>query len=196
MPVKKSKQSPVTMKHGFLFFLFLLSIALFSGCGVKERESLAEQIISLQEGQETDLEGTDVSLKIESVWTGEEVEPENPGGYFYYYNDVEDYHYHVVQGKLINSSAQQLQADMFGASAWRGSEELDTKVVIESSDKSTFLGDDEPTVGEEPGIYIITLVKDGDEEPDTIGFYYNSGLSEKEDDQLWDREIRIEPSYF
>lgn len=179
-----------------LLLILLLPVVFFPGCGAKEREPAAEQIISLQEGEEIRLEGTEVSLKIESIWTGEEVEPEDPSGYYYYYNDVEDYHYHVVQGKLINPSAQQVQADLFGASAWQGSKELDAKVVLESSDKSTFLGADEPTVGEEPGIYIITLVKDGDEEPDMVEFYYNEGLSEKDGDELWGRGIRIDPAYF
>lgn len=196
MPVKMSKQSPMTMKHGFLFFLLLLSIVLLPGCGAKGRESVAEQIVSLQGGEEIRLEGTEISLKIEGIWTREEVEPECPSGYYYYYNDVEDYHYHVVQGKLTNPASQQVQADMFGASAWQGLKEMDTKVVLESSDKSTFLGDDESTVGDEPGVYIITLVKDGDEEPDTVEFYYNDGLSEKDGDELWDRGIRIDPSYF
>lgn len=193
MPENIRRQHRRMAGSALLLLGLLLPAFLLPGCGAKEREPAAEQIISIQEGEEIPLEGTEISLKIESTWTGEEVEPENPSGYYYYYNDVEDYHYHVVRGKLINPASQQVQADMFGASAWQGSKELDTKIVLESSDKSTFLGADEPTVGEEPGIYIITLVKDGDEEPDTAEFYYNDGLSEKDGDELWDRGIRIDP---
>lgn len=44
----------------------------------------AEQLIFLPKGEETRLEGTEVSLKIESVWMGEEVEPDTVE---FYYNE-------------------------------------------------------------------------------------------------------------
>lgn len=187
MPEKTGRSGRRAAGAGFM--LLLLTSALLPGCGTQEREAEAEQIISLQEGKETTLEGTEVSLKIESAWTAEEVEPENPSGYFYYYNDEEDSHYYVVKAKLTNPVPQQIQADMFGSSAWRGSEKLDTKLALESSDQSTFLEDDQPSVGSELGVYIITIVKDGEDEPDTVEFYYNEGLIQKEEGTLWEYGI-------
>ena len=58
------------------------------------------------------------------------------------------------------------------------------------------LREGEETVGEEPTHHLQGLVEDGKDAPDTVELYYNNGLAEKKEDELWDRGVRIDLSYF
>ena len=171
--------------------LLCLCTIFIGGCADKE-EKVKETVPAPKDGT-CAIEGTEVTLELEKAWDAQEVKPENPAGYFYYYEDKEGYHYHVVYGKLLNPSHTTLCAADFGAASWNGGSEYESKVLLENSTKSTFMESDEETVGEAVGIYIITMVKDEKEAPDKVELYYNPGLSEKEEDKLWEKGITIQP---
>ena len=69
-------------------------------------------------------------------------------------------------------------------------------MVLEASSGGMFLREDEGTGGEEATLHLLVLVEDGKDAPDTMELYYNDGLAEKKEDELWDRGVRIDLSYF
>lgn len=176
--------------------LCMTIIAFTAGCTGAASDEKAENVAILEAGETTyPIEGTEVTLSLKDAYETEELSPSNPSGYFYYYEDKEEYSYYVIAGTLENPSQTVLSPSDFGAASWNGRKEYETKVVMENSSGATFMENDDETAGEEIGVYILVMVKDGEETPDQIELYYNEGLSEKNGDELWDRGIRIEPSY-
>lgn len=180
------------MGRAVRWFPLLFLCTIFIGGCVDKGEKVKETVPASKNGT-CAIAGTDVTLQLEKAWDAQEVKPEDPGGYFYYYEDKEGYHYHVVYGKLLNPSQTTLCAEDFGAASWNGRKEYESKVLLENSTKSTFMESEDETVGEVVGLYIITMVKDGKEAPEKVELYYNSGLSKKEEDKLWEKGITIQP---
>lgn len=184
------------MKKGAKGFLSLCIGALLmtGGCVVRTQEN-AEKITAFVVGENGHvIEGTEVTLRLEATYEAEELSPSDPSGYFYYYEDKKDWHYYVVRGKVLNPLQISVRPEDFGAAAWCGKAEYEAKVVLENSTGSTFIESTDQTAAEEPKIYILVMVKDKDEAPDRIEFYYNKGLSEKGEDELWDHGLVIEPT--
>lgn len=171
-------------------------LLLAAGCAGDDARENAGEVTALEAGETSHLiKGTEVTLHLKETYETEELTPSNPSGYFYYYEDKEEYYYYVVAGTLKNPSQTLLSPSDFGAAAWNGRKEYETKVVMENSTGATFMENDDETAGEEIGVYILVMVKDGEEAPEQIEIYYNEGLSEKNGDELWDRGIRIDPSH-
>lgn len=179
-----------------LLFAAVLAACTLSGCGGATPAEQAEDIVDAAVGDTVPLEGTAMSLEIKSVSKEEEVRPSDPSGYFYYYEDKDGYYYYVISGTLENPDQTLLSPSDFGAAARRGRKEYETKLVMENSSGATFMENNDETVGEALSVYILVMVKDGDEVPDQIELYYNDGMSEKNGDGLWDRGIRIAPQDF
>lgn len=182
------------MRKGVKRLLFLCASLLFliGGCSGERDQENVKNLTVLETGNTLHpIEGTGITLRLENVYETEELRPSDPSGYFYYYEDKEGYHYYVISGTLENPDQMLLSPSCFGAAAWSGRKEYETKVVMENSSGATFMGNDDETVGEAPSIYILVMVKDGDEAPDQVGFYYNEGLYEKNRNELWDRGILI-----
>ena len=178
-----------------LLFLYASMLFLIGGCSGERDQENAENLTVLETGETLHpIKGTGVTLRLENVYETEELRPSDPSGYFYYYEDKEGYHYYVISGVMENPDQMLLSPSYFGTAAWNGRKEYEAKVVMENSSGATFMENDDETVGEALGVYIVVMVKDGDEAPDRIELYYNEGLSEKAEDALWDRGIRIEPS--
>lgn len=176
-----------------LILWLCMSVIFFAaGCTRGRTDKNARDMITLEEGEKSHLlEGTKVILHVADAYETEELSPSNPSGYFYYYEDKEGYHYYVVKGTLDNPDQTVLSPSDFGAQAWKGRKEYETKVVMENSTGATFMESDDETAGKAIGVYILVMVKDGEEPPDQIEIYYNEELSEKSGDELWDRGIRI-----
>ena len=185
------------MRKGVKRLLPLCASILFliGGCAGGRDQENAENMTVLEAGETLhQIEGTEVTLRVENTYETEKLSPSDPSGYFYYYEDKEGYHYYVISGTLENPDQTLLTPSYFGAAAWSRGKEYEAKVVMENSSGATCMENDDETVGEAPGVYILVMVKDGDEAPDRIELYYNEGLSEKAEDALWDRGIQIEPS--
>ena len=186
------------MIKGVRCLLSLCAGALFLtvGCAGGEKREKAEDTVELKLGESYAIEGTEMTLQIEEAYETEELSPADPSGYFYYYEDKEGYHYYVVSAKLINPARLAVKPADFEAVASKGRKKYETKVVLEASSGAMFLREDEETVGEEPTLHLLVLVEDGKDAPDTVELYYNNGLAEKKEDELWDRGVRIDLSYF
>ena len=170
----------------------LLMSALLSGCTGKAPQQEAAEVTEASVGQTIPIAGTEMTFEIREVYQAEEVKPENPGGYFYYYEDVEGWHYQVVSGILHNPEQEMLSPDLFAAEGVKGKTAYETKAVLENSTASTFMGEGEETVAEAPGLYLIALVEDGKDGPQEMTLHYNEGLAEKDGDGPWDHGIRIQ----
>lgn len=167
---------------------------LTGGCAGNQPWDNAENMVVLEAGETSlPIEGTEVTLRLKEAYETEELSPSSPSGYFYYYEDKEGYHYYVISGTLENPEQMVISPSDFGAAAWSGRKEYEAKVVMENSSGATFMENDDETAGEAPEVYILVMVKDEDEAPDQIELYYNDGLSEKIEGELWDRGIEIEP---
>ena len=180
------------MKGTKRFILLLAGAALLiSGCEKKEKapEALKEAFFS--EDGTCRIEGTEVFVRADKAEASEEVRPSNPSGYFYYYEDQEGYHYHVIYTSLLNSSHTLLKAADFAAAAWGEAGEYEAKVVLQNSAGSTFMDGDAETAGEEAVLYIISMVKDTDPDPDWVTLYYNEGLRDKAEGEPWDYSLEV-----
>lgn len=165
---------------------------LLSGCKTDSPAGQAAEITEAAVGDTVVLEGTGMSFEIRDISEAEEVKPADPSGYFYYYEDVEGWHYQVVSGILHNPEQEMLSPENFGAGGKRGKSSYETKAVLENSTAATFMGEGEETVAESPGLYLIALVEDKKAPPEELTLYYNKGLSEKSEEEPWDHGIRIQ----
>lgn len=183
------------MKGRKRFILLLAGVILLaSGCGnrggeTKESEALNESFFS--EDGTCRIEGTEMSIRTDKTELSEEVRPSNPSGYFYYYEDQEGYHYHVVHASLLNPTQTLLKADDFGATACGETGTYETKVVLQNSTGSTFMDANAETAGEKAVLYIISMVKDTDPDPDWVTLYYNEGLRDKAEGEPWDYSLEL-----
>ena len=170
----------------------VLAVRILSGCGGDAPEERAVNILDAVVGDIVPLEGTGMSFEIKGVSEQQEVRPSEPSGYFYYYEDIEGWHYYVVSGIIHNPEQEILSPEDFDVQAVRGEKfSYETKAAIENSAASTFMGEGEETVAESPGLFLIAMVEDGGKLPEEVILYYNEGLEEKEDTELWDHGIRI-----
>lgn len=174
-----------------LLSVAVLAACALSGCGGAAPAELAEDIVDAAVGDMVPLEGTGMSFEIRGVSEEEEVRPSDPSGYFYYYEDIEGWHYYVVSGVIHNPEQEILSPEDFDVQAVRGKSSYETKAAMENSSASTFMGEGEETVAKSPGLFLIAMVEDGKEPPEEMTLYYNEGLGEKEDTELWDHGIRI-----
>ena len=185
----------ISVRRRFLVLTSLLAAllmsGLLSGCTGKAPRQEAAEVTEASVGQTIPIAGTEMTFEIREAYQAEEVKPENPGGYFYYYEDVEGWHYQVVSGILHNPEQEMLSPDRFAAEGVKGKTVYETKAVLENSTASTFMGEGEETVAEAPGLYLIALVEDGKDGPQEMTLYYNEGLAEKDGDGPWDQGIRI-----
>lgn len=169
----------------------LLAAAMLSGCGEETKKQEEAKITEASVGDTVPLAGTELTFEVCEVYQAEEVKPADPGGYFYYYEDVENWHYQIVAGILHNPEQQILSPEMFAAEAVREKSPYESKTILENSSATTFLKEGEETVAEAPGLYLIALVEDGKDGPKEMTLYYNDGLTEGEEGGAWDHGIRV-----
>ena len=174
-----------------LLLAAVLAASALSGCGGDAPAGQAEDTIEAAVGDTVPLEGGGMSFEIKGVSEEEEVKPSDPSGYFYYYEDIEGWHYYVVSGVIHNPEQEILSPEDFDVQAVRGNSLYETKAAMENSSASTFMGKGEETVAESPGLFLIVMVEDGKEPPKEVTLYYNEGLGEKKDTEQWDHGIRI-----
>lgn len=174
-----------------LLLAAVLAASALSGCGGDAPAEQAEDMIEAAVGDTVPLEGGGMSFEIKGVSEEEEVKPSDPSGYFYYYEDIEGWHYYVVSGVIHNPEQEILSPEDFDVQAVRGNSLYETKAAMENSSASTFMGKGEETVAESPGLFLIVMVEDGKEPPKEVTLYYNEGLGEKKDTEQWDHGIRI-----
>ena len=164
-----------------LLLAAVLAASALSGCGGDAPAEQAENTIEAAVGDTVPLEGGGMSFEIKGVSEEEEVKPSDPSGYFYYYEDIEGWHYYVVSGVIHNPEQEILSPEDFDVQAVRGNSLYETKAAMENSSASTFMGEGEETVAESPGLFLIVMVEDGKEPPKEVTLYYNEGLGEKKD---------------
>ena len=169
-------------------------LLLLCGCGKGEIESKALETVTLEMEEVYTIQGTEVTLQMEEVYETEELNPSNPSGYFYYYEDKEGYHYYVVKRKLQNPTQIVLKGLDFDGAAVSGRKEYETKVLLEGNKGATIMKVEDETAASELIFYILVMVEDGKDVPDTVELYYNEGLVEKGEDELWDYGLVIEPT--
>ena len=170
----------------------VLAVCALSGCGGDAPEEQATNTLNAVVGDTVPLEGTGMSFEIKGVSEKEEVRPSEPSGYFYYYEDIEGWHYYVVYGVIHNPEQEIVKPEDFDVQAVSGGKSsYETKAAIEDSSASTFMGEGDETVGESLGLFLLAMVEDGGKSPEEVIVYYNEGLEEKEDTELWDHGIRI-----
>ena len=63
--------------------------------------------------------------------------------------------------------------------------------MLQNSAGSTFMDGDAETAGEEAVLYIISMVKDTDPDPERVTLYYNQGLAGKENGEPWDYSLEL-----
>lgn len=175
-----------------LLILYVGLLLLLSGCREEEINSKAQQTVALALGESYAIQGTEVTLQVEEAYETEELNPSAPSGYFYYYEDKEGYHYYVVKGKLKNPSRIALKALDFGGAAISGRKEYETKVLLEGNSGATIMKVEDETAASELIFYILVMVEDGKDVPDTVELYYNTGLREKGEKELWDYGLVIQ----
>ena len=132
------------------------------------------------------LEGGGMSFEIKGVSEEEEVKPSDPSGYFYYYEDIEGWHYYVVSGVIHNPEQEILSPEDFDVQAVRGNSCMRQKPPWRTARPLRSWGKERRPWPESPGLFLIVMVEDGKEPPKEVTLYYNEGLGEKKDTEQWD----------
>lgn len=150
-----------------------------SGCSAKKAEN-----VSRSDGDTIFL--GDLTLTVESGEFRDTVEPENPQGYYDYYEEHEGYRYYVLTGTAYNSSGEDIQASAFETVGETEAGEEDGKLLFMDQESTAFL--DAIGAGDERRFILLTLVKENTN-PEELRICYNEGYTPAEDDPSFDYEV-------
>lgn len=164
-----------TSRGAVLLSLILLSACL-AGCGGK----LAEQV-TYAEGNT--IQVGELILTVEASGFRDSVEPENPEGYFDYYEEHEGYRYYVMSGKAENTSGEEIRASAFRTEGTTDAGEADAKLLFLDEGNTRF--PDVIGAGSEELFLLIMLVKDN-EQPEEFCIGYNEGYKTPQDGESCD----------
>lgn len=156
----------------------LAAAVFFSGCAGKGPQ--AEEMTRI-EGDTFTL--ADLSLTVESEEYRDSVAPENPEGYFDYYEEYEGYHYCVLEGTVTNSAGAAVRADAFDVIGETDAGEEDARLLFMDEESTAFLD----TIGanDERKFILFMLVEDG-AEPEEFRIFYNEGYRTPEEGESCD----------
>lgn len=163
---------------GYLFLLFLL-LASLTGCNRK----LADNVTRVS-GDTFEL--GELTLTVNSSEFRDTVEPENPTGYFDYYEEYEGYRYYVMTGTVSSSSTQDVRASAFETVGVTGAGEEDGKLLFMDEESTAFL--DSIGAGDERRFLLMMLVKDG-AQPEKFRICYNEGYEPGDEGETYDYEV-------
>lgn len=163
---------------GYLFLLFLF-FANLTGCNRMQADN-----VTRVSGDTFEL--GELTLTVDSSGFRESVEPDNPVGYFDYYEEHEGYRYYVMTGTVSNSSGKDIQSSAFEVIGRTDAGGEDGKILFVDQESTTFL--DTVGAGDERRFLLLMLVKDK-ARPEEFRIFYNEGYEPGSEREAYDHEV-------
>lgn len=159
--------------------LILAALVLVSGCSGMVK---AEDTVYAGPGQGAEING--VSFSIGQMETRSEVKPEEPSGYYHYYEEQKGWKYYVVTGQAVNKGPYALHMESLAVNGTHGRKSYEGRLLFSNSEKSEFIK--EIKADEELEFYFILLVKDTDPIPDCLEIYYTKDFRAPQEGRPYD----------
>ena len=163
----------------FITALFAAMAIFLSSCGITAERTVEASMDNVSLGS--------ISLSLEKRGFSEEVEPQNPAGYYDMYEKYEGYRYYVLEGYAENRGTFAVSQESFKVIADTDGGSREGKLVFMDRMASRFGESLEPDV--EIPCLLFVLLKDN-ETPTAIDVYYNDGY-EKGDGSSFDECTHI-----
>lgn len=149
----------------------LLCGALLAGCsGLKGKQ------VDTQKGDSVILSSLTLSIQAREI--RQEVAPEQPEGYYDYYEPHEGYEYYVISGEAKNASDADIHTDQFAVEATLEGKSTQAKMVFLNQEKSQLT--DVIEAGESRGFQLFMLKKVDQPLPESFSVYYNDDFQASE----------------
>lgn len=147
----------------------LLCALVLTGC---QAATVTGKDTEIQQGDEIVM--GPLTLSIQSRERGQEVAPENPEGYYDYYEPHEGYEYYIISGEAENTGAVDIYTENFVVQAVVGDKETEGKLVFLNEELSELT--DVLNAGETRQFRLFMIQKLGDQPPEGFAFYYHDGF--------------------
>lgn len=141
----------------------------------------------LKVGPDKNMQMNGVAFQVTSIEKLKEVKPAKPSGYYNYYEEKVGYSYFVVTGKAENKSSYSLDADNIIVRGFLNDQEYEGKLLFSNAIDSNFIKKLEKN--QTQTFYIVLLVKDKNELPDTVEIFYNNSFEKTQLDDHYDNSI-------
>lgn len=150
----------------------LLCGVLLAGCsaGLKAKQEDTQKGDSIVLGA--------LTLSIQAREIQQEVAPEQPEGYYDYYEPHEGYEYYVISGEAKNGSGADIHTDQFAVEATVEEESAQAKMVFLNEEKSELT--DVIEAGQSRAFRLFMLKKVDQPLPESFSVYYNEGFQASE----------------
>ncbi|CUO54084.1 Uncharacterised protein [[Eubacterium] contortum] len=160
--------------------LFLAVLVLAGGCSGKGK---AEDTAYAGPGGGAEING--VSFSIGEMETRSEIKPEEPSGYYHYYEEQKGWKYYVITGQAANKGPYTLNAENLAVNGTHGKKSYEGRLLFSNPEKSEFIK--EIKADEELEFYFILLVKDKDLLPDKLEICYTNDFKAPKEDRPYDK---------
>ena len=167
------------MKTACIIISIISLLLIFAGCVSRSEEirEVSRDVIEL--GQ--------ITVTAEEKDFRELVEPEEPRGYYEFYEEHEGYRYYVISGTVENTGSAAVPSSAFTVTAETDGSRRDGKLLFLNRLNSEFTEAIE--AGDTLPCFLMVLVKD-DEVPERLSVFYNSDYSQ-EDGKSFDCQVDI-----
>lgn len=125
-----------------------------------------------------------LQMDIHSAKIQKEVKPNKPQGYYPHYKEKEGYHYYVLRGTLRNMGDSIFNLKNLKINCTKGNDTFQAKLVLINEVESYFWDEIGPSGSLD--FYLFSIIKDGDCNPESFNFYYDS------DNQLEDEQVKFD----
>lgn len=157
-------------------------LAVFVFAGGCSGKSKAEDTVYAGPGRRAEING--VSFSIGQMETCSEVKPEEPSGYYHYYEEQKGWKYYVITGQAVNKGQYTLHTEKLAVNGTHGKKSYEGRLLFLNPEKNKFIH--EIKVDEELEFYFILLVKKDDPLPDRIEIYIMKDFSVPQKRQQYD----------
>lgn len=166
-------------KKAQILVQILILLVLVGGCSSNIK---ADDTIYAGPGGEAVMNG--ISFSIRQMETRKEVKPEEPSGYYHYYEEQKGWDYYVITGQAANKGPYGLDTENLTVNGINGGKSYEGRLLFLTPQKSEFIH--KIKVDEELEFYFILLVKNGDPLPDKIEIYGMKDFSVPQKRQQYD----------
>lgn len=163
---------------GKILILLMAVTTVTMGCGVEGAEVIEASGDTIELGQ--------ITVTVEGREFRDQVEPDEPIGYYNLYEEHEGYQYYVIAGTAQNHSGGSISSGGFIVTGETGGKRENGKLVFMDESRSEFVDEIE---AEESLPCLIFVLTGEEEEPESVNIFFNGNYRAGDGGQF-DYEVR------
>lgn len=163
--------------------ILLTMLIVLGGCG---SDIKAENCTELDQNESIVL--GDVSLTMERMDIRKEVKPENPSGYYHYYEKKAGCQYYVITGTAENHGIYDLHGDSVVVRGTRDQKMYEAVVVFSDPEQKDFIKTLKANRSQR--FYFIILMKSDQSKPNKLEIYYNDTFKKAKKKDSFDHLLK------